>query len=250
MRNKEVLYRAGAIILALALWSLLAKVLDNKLLLVSPWATLEKLAHLVRDGQFWATVAYSLLRIMAGYLLAVAAGAVMGFIAGRVKAVEILLWPYVSAVKAVPVASFIILCLIWLDFTSLTILISFLIVFPVIYSNVLNGVRAVRPQMTEMANLYKVPWTRRFLYIELPAVKPYLLSAAGVAVGMAWKAGVAAEVIGVVQGSVGGKLYDAKVYFETADLFAWTLVIIVVSVLLEKFIRFLLESGFKGVEKL
>ena len=145
---------------------------------------------------------FSLLRITCGFLIALALGILLAILAGRFPVVETLLWPYVVTIKSVPVASFIILCLIWFSFNQLTIFIAFLIAFPVIYSNVLQGIKSADRNLLEMADLYKASWGRKFLYIYVPNIKPYLISACSVAVGMSWKAGVAAEVIGVVNGSI------------------------------------------------
>ena len=114
----------------------------------------------------------------------------------------------------------------------------------------MQGIKSTDGKMKELAALYRVPWTRQLLYIYLPAIKPYLLSACGVAVGMAWKAGVAAEVIGMVDGSIGEMLYQAKVYFQNADLLCWTIIIILLSVISEKLFMYLLKTAFMGVEKL
>ena len=183
-------------------------------------------------------------------VLAFVLGCVLALLAGRFRIVEILLWPYIMAMKAVPVASFIILCLIWFSYTQLTVFIAFLIAFPVIYSNFLQGMKSTDKNLLEMAELYRVSWGRRFLYIYLPGVKPYIISACSIAVGMAWKAGVAAEVIGVVGDSIGEKLYEAKVYFQNAELLSWTIVIILLSVIGEKLFQLLIRAVFAGIEKL
>ena len=177
---------------------------------------------------------------MLGVLLAVAAG--------RLRVLEMLLWPYVTAIKSVPVASFIIICLIWLNTSQLAVFISFLMVFPVIYSNTLQGIRSADPALLEMARLYRVPFSRRLGYIYVPQVKPFLLSGCSVALGMSWKSGVAAEVIGVVGGSIGERLYESKVYFQTADLLAWTVVIVICSVGFEKLVLWLLRRCFAAWE--
>lgn len=239
-----------SVLLALAVWQIAAAAVGSDMLLASPVMVLARLVLLWREPGFFSSVFFSFFRITAGFLLAFFAGIVLGFAAGKHGAVETLLWPWVVTGKTVPIASFIILCLIWMDHSGLTVLIAFLIAFPVVYSNVLQGLRSTDKKKKELAALYRVPWTRRLLYIDLPAIKPYLLSASSVAVGMAWKAGVAAEVIGMVDGSVGDMLYQAKVYFRNADLLAWTVVIILVSVLSEKLFAFLLKAFFRGVEKL
>lgn len=250
-KNKRItLYKLLSILLALLVWQFVAMRVNMDMLLASPVKVLARLFSIWREPGFFSTVLFSLLRITAGYLAAFLAAVILGIAAGRLPILEWLLWPYVVTVKTVPIASFIILCLLWMDFDLLTVLISFLIAFPVIYSNVLAGFKNTDPKMKELAALYRVPWGRTLLYIYLPSVKPYLLSSAAVSVGMAWKAGVAAEIIGLVDGSIGERLYQAKIYFQNADLLCWTMIIILLSVLSEKLFLLLLKVVGKGVEKL
>ena len=121
-------------------------------------------------------------------------------------------------------------------------------VFPVVYSNVLEGVRSTDPAMEEMMALYRVPWIRRMRYVYLTQLRPYLAAAVRVGTGTAWKAGAAAEVIAVVSGSVGGKLYESKIYLETSDLCVWTILIVLISVLLEKLMLRLLDAARRALE--
>ena len=211
------------------------------MLLASPLRVLARLGTIWREKDFLSTVLFSVARIFSGFLLAFLIGTGMALLAGRFRTVEVLLWPYVVTIKSVPIASFIILCLIWFSYTQMTVFIAFLIAFPVIYTNVLQGIRSTDPALAEMGKLYKVHGLRRFFYIQLPGIMPFLTSACGVAIGMAWKAGVAAEVIGVINGSIGQKLYDAKIYFQNADLLCWTVIIILLSVAGEKLFVLLLR---------
>lgn len=151
-----------------------------------------------------------------------------------------------AVIKAVPVASFIILALVWLDSRSLSFFISALMVFPPVYLNVLEGLCRTDRQLLEMARVFRVPLSRRLRYIALPQVLPYFRTALSLALGLCWKAGAAAEVIGLPAGTIGERLYTAKVYFQTPDLFAWTLAIVAVSVLAE---RLLLRLADAAVER-
>ncbi|MBR2672517.1 MAG: ABC transporter permease subunit [Oscillospiraceae bacterium] len=248
--KRSLIHKSGAVLLALALWQGISMLVNMDILLASPLKVIKRLATIWTEKGFVSTVLFSLMRITCGFLIALALGIILAVLAGRFSIVETLLWPYVVTIKSVPVASFIILCLIWFSFNQLTVFIAFLIAFPVIYSNVLQGIKSADPNMLEMARLYDVSWGRRLLYIYVPNIKPYLISACSVAVGMAWKAGVAAEVIGVVNGSIGEKLYNAKIYFQNADLLAWTVIIILLSVVIEKLFVFILKKIYEGVEKL
>lgn len=247
--KKNILYRAGAIVIALALWQIAAMTTSMEILLVSPVKVIARLFTIWTEEGFLGTVIFSLLRIASGFLIAVILGFVLAVVAGKFKPVEYLLWPYVVTFKAVPVASFIIMCLIWLSYNQLTVFISFLIVFPVIYSNVLTGYKNTDEGLLEMARVFRLPYNKRFKYIYMPGIRPYFESACSISVGMAFKAGVAAEVIGVVGGSIGERLYEAKIYFQSADLFAWTIIIIIMSVLLEKLFSLIIRKLFNLMAK-
>ena len=237
-------------LLALLVWQLAAASLSSSLLLVSPLRVLERLCGLVREPQFYAAVGFSFVRIVAGFLLGLGCGTLLAVAASRWHLAEVLLWPYVTVIKTTPVASFIILCLIWLDSSSLPVFISFLMVLPIVYANMLEGIRQTDQKLLEMAKLFRVGAGRRLLYIYLPQLRPYLITACSVALGLSWKAGIAAEVIGMPDGSIGERLYEAKVYLNSADLFAWTVVIIAVSIAFEKLFLWLLRAGYRRLEQM
>ena len=144
--------------------------------------------------------------------------------------------------KATPVASFIILALVWLDSRHLPVFISFLMVFPTVYLNLLEGIRQTDRKLLEMARVFHVPLTRRLRGIYLPQVLPYFRSAASLGLGLCWKAGIAAEVIGLPAGSMGERLYTAKIYFQTPDLFAWTAAVVAVSAVFERLFLRLVDA--------
>ena len=140
-------------------------------------------------------------------------------------------------------ASFIILALVWLKSSQLSFFIAFLMVFPPVYLGVLTGIGQTDPRLLEMAKVFQVPFRRQVRYLYLPAIAPHFRSAVSVGLGLCWKSGIAAEVIGLPDGSMGERLYMAKVYFLTPELFAWTAVIVAVSVLFEKFFLRLVDKA-------
>ena len=158
------------------------------------------------------------------------------------KTVEILTAPVIAVVKSTPVASFIILCLIWIPSKNLSVFISFLMVFPVVYTNLLEGLRQTDKQLLEMADSFGAGLGKKVEFVYLSQVMPYAATACKLGLGLCWKAGIAAEVIGIPTGSIGEKLYKSKVYLETPDLFAWTIVIIFVSMTFEKIFLFFLKK--------
>ena len=221
--------RPWAVAVWLLVWQLAAMAMDREILLASPMRVLTRLGALVVTPDFWRAVAHSLCRIGGGFLLATVAGAALAAAAARLRWVRELLAPLMLAVRSVPVASFIILALVWVSSKNLAVLIVFLMVLPVIYLNVLGGIERLDPKLDEMARVFRVPPLRRALRVALPQLLPAFLNGCELALGLCWKAGAAAEVIGMPKGSIGERLQQAKVYLDTPDLFAWTLVIVAVS---------------------
>lgn len=241
--------RLWAVAVWLLLWQLGAMALNQKILLVSPVQVLLRLGELLPQGGFWGAVGFSFWRITLGFLLACAAGTALGVLSSRFWPVRDLCAPLMATVKSIPVASFIILVLIWVPSRNLSIIISFLMVTPIVYQNVLGGISSMDRKLTEMADVFEVPFPRRLRYLYLPQVMPFFRSACAVGLGLCWKAGVAAEVIGLPDGSMGEQLYEAKAYLSTPDLFAWTVVIVLVSLVFEKLFLFLLNRLGRRLER-
>lgn len=220
-----------------ALWQVAAMAVGQGILLASPVDTLLRLGTLVRTGEFWRSVLFTLGHILAGYALASGLGIALATLAARCAPVADLLAPLLSAMRSVPVASFVIAALIWVPSRRLSLLIVAVIVLPVVYAGTLDGLRQIDPQLTEMARVFRMSRGNRLRCVTLPALMPSLTSALSVAMGLAWKSGVAAEVIGIPTGSIGERLYKAKVYLATPDLFAWTLTIVLISAACTKALR-------------
>lgn len=237
-----------AAVLALIVWQAAAWAISNRLLLVGPVQVVLRLATLVVQATFWQAVGFTFTRIVSGFLLAFLLALLLAAFAARFPVVQTLLRPYMAAVQAVPVASFIVIALLWLSSRKLSVFIAFLMVLPLLYAAFLAGIQAADTKLLEMARVFSMPYGNRIRCIYAPAVRPYLLSACHVALGLCWKAGVAAEVIGLTGGSIGGMLYDAKIYLEIPDLFAWTLVVVLISVCFEKAFTLLLGKLFCRME--
>ena len=249
VQQKNLLQRIGAVALALALWQLLAMAVGQQLLVPTPLSVVQRLGTIWQEDGFWSTIWFTFRKIVAGFLLGLGFGLGFGALAGRFPLFEILFRPWAVMIKSIPVASFVILVLIWVPSRNLSVVISFLMVTPIVYSNVLGGISSMDKKLTEMADVFEVPFPRRLRYLYLPQVAPFFRSACAVGLGLCWKAGVAAEVIGLPDGSIGERLYEAKVYLNTPDLFAWTVVIVLVSLVFEKLFLFLLDRLVARLEQ-
>lgn len=239
MRKERQPIRVWAVIFWLLIWQLAAMALraaypHGALLLASPLAALQRLFTLAATAAFWQTIGISAAHILGGALVSCVLAVALAALSARLQWAEELLAPPVAVIKAVPVASFIILALVWLPSRGLAFFIAALMAFPPVYCSVLEGIRNTDSALLEMAQVFRVPFSRQLWGIYLPQVLPYFRSAISVALGLCWKAGTAAEVIAVSGGTIGEQLYTAKIYFQTPDLFAWTAVIVLISVLFEK----------------
>ena len=237
---------AVIILFWLGAWQILSAVVDNDILLVGPVEMFRTLLALTVQGEFWISIANTLLKIGAGFLLA----AITGFLAGALsygnRFFEAFLAPLISLMKSIPVASFVVLALIWLGGSAnLSVFVSFVVVFPMVYLSSLSGLRSTEGKLLEMARVFRVRPMKKVRYIYFPAVYPYLMNCFRTALGMAWKSGVAAELIGQPRHTVGGNLYQAKIFLDTPGVFAWTFTVILVSFCFEKLMLWLLGSFWR-----
>jgi len=226
--------KAWAVAAWLLIWHGLSAYVGQGIILPSPASVAERLVGLASEPSYWFSVLFSLSRIVAGFVLASAIGVAAASLSSWRRRVGDFLAPAIAAVKSTPVASVTVLALLWIPSRNLSVFVSFVTVFPIVYSNVRKGLSETDSKLLEMAWVFSMPARRKATYIYLPQTLPYYQAACLAGLGMCWKAGVAAEVIGLPDGSVGERLYLAKLYFATPDMFAWTLTVIAASVAFER----------------
>ncbi|MDE6016095.1 MAG: ATP-binding cassette domain-containing protein [Acetatifactor sp.] len=236
--------KGGILLFWLGVWTLLALAVDNRILAVTPLETAARLLQLLGEKDFWISVSRSFLRIATGFFAGLGAALLLAALSRRLPFFEELLSPVMKLIMAVPVASFAVLLLIWWGSSFLAVAVCFLVVLPGIYTNALEGLKAMDKKLLEMAGGFRLPFRSRFFYIYCPALKPFLCGSMKVALGMCWKSGVAAEVIGIPDFSLGERIYMSKIYLDTAGVFAWSAVVILMSVLFEKLVLKLADLFF------
>ncbi len=230
-------------------WEIAALAVGQEFLLASPFAVLRRLFLLLALPGTWLTLLLSSFRILAGFFLSLFFGAALAFLSFRHAPVRRLLLPPIYALRAVPVANFVLLAVILVPLAWLSTLIAFLTAFPVLYTGMLESLQHRDHALDEMARVFRVPAGRRLSRLTLPQLLPTLRADTATALGLSIKSGVAAEVIGIPRGSIGEQLYSVKVNFLTADLFAWTLIIVLINLLFASLLRKMLnvlEKRLKG----
>jgi NitT/TauT family transport system permease protein len=232
----------------MGVWWLIAWAVGLTKLLPGPVETARALARLAGTGDFWRSVGLTLLRVALGYALAVALGTALAVGCWKSKGLDLRLSPLRTVIRATPVSSFILLVWLWLQRSRVPVFISFLMVLPIIWTATQEALNAVDGNLKEMANMYRFsPW-KKLRYVYAPSVKPAFMAACMTGLGFAWKSGIAAEVIALTPDSVGKHLSDAKNYLEYPDLFAWTLTVILLSMLLEAALKKAARRG-KGAKQ-
>lgn len=229
-----------AVLFWLSLWQIAAIRMNQPIILEGPITVFLRTIELAGRSESWLLILVTLRRIVSGLLLAFAIGSALGIASYRWKTVSVMIAPLLSSIRAVPIASFIVLLLMSIGVARLSVWIAFLISVPVFYENLLSGLTLRDPNLLEMLQVYQVPFSKRIRYYDIPALRPHLQTAFKMATGMAWKAGVAAEVIAKAPLTMGNELNRAKILLETKDVLAWTVLIVLVSFVCEKGILALL----------
>lgn len=203
-------------------------------LLPSPLATCQRLLELAMTADFWIFVTASMGRILAGFSLGLVTGCFLAVVTAASPWCHDFFKPFLAVVKSTPVASFIILALVFFSSSRVPIFATFLIVLPLVWANIFSGITKTDRQLLTMARGFDMGFGAKVRHIYVPSIVPYFSAAATTALGMAWKAGIAAEVISIPRNAIGTALYNSKIYLATADLFAWTVTIVLLSLALER----------------
>ncbi len=241
MKN-SIIKKTIIIVCWIICWQIIALCVADRILLVGPYDVAVSLFSNMRDKVFLTVIGYSVMRIGLGFVSGMLLGLLLAALSYKFELIAQILSPAVTAIKAVPVASFVVLLLIWAGADNLSFFISLLIVFPNIYHNTLTGLKNTDKEILKMAEVFDFSVREKAVFIYRKSVAPYLQSSVNVAVGMAWKSGVAAEVIGLSNFSLGERIYMSKVYLDTASLFSWTVMVIVLSCLCEKLVVWILKE--------
>lgn len=246
---KKIAITITAICFWLLVWHFLSLKINSSIFLPSPEATYKALIRIGKRAGFWQTIFNTFSKIAKGFLLALIAGTFLAIISSFVKIIDVLVSPFMRLLKTVPVASFIILALLWVKSDKLSVLISFVMVTPVVYINILQSFDNVDNNLLEMADIFNVGLLRRLRFIYVPALVSGFMSACKIGLGFCFKAGIAAEIIGLPFQSIGSELYKSKLYLMTDELFAWTVVIVLMSVFFEGVCIYLLNKLSCIIEK-
>lgn len=240
-RPYRYLFPILAIVFWLTVWEILSRLLDVDFVFPSVIATLKAFVSLLGTSVFWSGLSLSLARVLLGFSIGLLVGCALAPLAHRYEFVRVLITPMMGIIKSTPVASFIMVLWFFIGSTPVPIVIGALMVAPLIYHNLYNAMRAPNRELSEVCEIYNVRGYRKFRYFYLPRLLEFLIPASVSGVGLCWKASIAAEIIAYTQNSIGRQIYLSKAFLEGAELFAYTITVILMSLLFERLMHFLGE---------
>lgn len=237
---KKSLYVSISILAWICIWYFCALIINKPIFLPDPFSILKALFKLSTTCDFWKSIGFSVLGITKGFIMGLLLGIILAILASINNFLSIFIDVPVKVIKSIPVASFVVLALLWVNSKNLSSVISGLMVLPIIYTNLRAAICKIDIKKIQMAKVFRFDKFQNIAYIYIPETISSLTSAAIIATGFAWKSGVAAEIIGLVRNSIGNQIYQSKIYLDTVNLFAWTIALILLSVAFEKIITLIL----------
>ena len=243
MKNKQQssIYKILVAILSVCIlflaWEIVARIIDKPAFIPTFSNTANALISLVKTWNFWKTVFSSLYRIFIGLSAGVILGVLTAVICAKIPILSTIISAVMGVIKATPVASIIIIIWILVGSVNVPTAIALLMVCPIIWQATSEGINSRRKDMDEVAEVFQLSLKKRIRYILIPRVVKIFIPALLTSVGLAWKSGIAAEIISVTKDSIGYYIKTNKDSFDAEYMFAWTGAVVLISLLFEVAIK-------------
>lgn len=234
----NLIMKLAAIIFWLLIWHMVSTTVSLQIVLPTPMSVFKKLLELATTEKFWTAISFSFVKIIAGIGIGILLALIISILTAKVNTFNIFFSVPLNIIKSTPVASFIIMALVWIKSTYIATFVTAVMVLPIVWANMHEGIISVDKKSIEVGKCYNFTPKKHLKYIYIPHLRPFFVSSLTSAAGLGWKAGIAAEVIASPKDAIGAYLNDAKVYLETEEMFAWTVAIIILSA----FIQFLIKK--------
>jgi NitT/TauT family transport system permease protein len=236
--NRKIITISATTILLL-IWKLVSLLVKSEIIIPSPEKTILTLITLSSGTTFWICVFSTVLRGVTGFILSFMVALPLGIISGFNDIVKAFLQPAIIVLRSTPVVAFILMALIWFSPDKLPVFIAFLTMFPLIYTNIAEGVKNVDSRFMEMARIYRLSFYKTVKGIYIPSIMPFLFSGVSSALGFGWRAIIVGEVLSQPRFGIGSQMQNAQIYLLVPNIIAWTIVAVLVSYFFEKLIHFI-----------
>lgn len=234
-KNRIISYISLALLIVI--WKISAHLIDAFIILPPPEEVIKSLFKIIKSKSFVITLANTLLRGILGFVISFIIGTIVGIVAGIFNCFRSLIKPALIVMRSTPVISVILIALIWFPTDYVPVFVSFLMAFPIVCGTMIEGVTTIDKELLQMAKVYKVSFRKQLAGIYIPSLTPFIISSAGVSLGIIWKVVVAAEVLSQPEMGIGTSLNEAKAFLLTEEVFAWTIIAIILSYITEKLFK-------------
>lgn len=241
MKNKHALTTVSSIVILFCLWQIAAAIINAPVILPAPYEVLGEFFRLFTQKSFYLNLGSTILRALESFVIIVFFGALFGILAGNNKDIETLLKPLVTVFKATPVMSVILIAFIWFRTGAVPVFSAFLMAFPVMFVQTVQGMHNLDKKLLQMCDVYKIDGTKRLLNFTIPAMMPSLVTGAKQSLSMIWKVVIAAEVLTIPEYGIGRSLQLSQIQLETATVFAWTVIAIILTSISDAILTFVLK---------
>lgn len=242
MNNKDVKNIIKKLVIAtiwLIIWQIVAICVNNSIFFASPVAVCKSLVSLMHTKNYYFSIFNSLVRILAGFTASFIIGFIFAFLAYEIEIIKDFIYPLILLLRSVPVAAVVVIISMVAGSDMLSFYVTFMVSFPLVYQNIIEGLTKQDKKMLELAKVYRLNFLSRFINIYLPNVYSHISGAIKTGLGMSFKSGVAAEIIVMTKDSIGLGIYNSKIYLDTKEVLAWTLSVVIISYFTEKIILLL-----------
>ncbi|WP_020005009.1 ABC transporter permease [Brachyspira innocens] len=237
MNNKKIIYILLGIIIFILLWSFVSIKINSEIIFPNIFTIIKKLRDIVLEKSFYKDLMYSIVRVFAAFILSFLSAFLFGVLSGIFLPLRYILMPIINFIRTIPTIPLILVAVIWFDNNTVPIFVSMLVIFPIIYDAITNGIINVDKNLIEMSLSYNVSLKNQIISLYIPSIKPYVLTALSQSMGITWKSILAAEILALPSFGIGSRLYESHLYLDTVSLFAYCLIAVIFNAVFEIIIR-------------
>ena len=237
MKNKNIIYFILGIVIFISLWFFISLKINSEIVFPNILTIIKKLIEIILEKSFYKDLFLSLIRVFITFILSFLLAIIFGILSGIFSSIRYMLMPIINFIRTIPTIPLILVAIIWFDNNTVPIFVSMLVIFPIMYDAVVNGIINVDKNLIEMSLSYNVSLKNQIISLYIPSIKPYILTAISQSMGITWKSILAAEILALPSLGIGSKLYESHLYLDTVSLFAYCLIAVIFNGIFEIIIR-------------
>lgn len=237
MKNKNIIYFILGIIIFILLWFFISLKINSEIVFPNILTIIKKLIEIILEKSFYKDLFLSLIRVFITFILSFLLAIIFGILSGIFSSIRYMLMPIINFIRTIPTIPLILVAIIWFDNNTVPIFVSMLVIFPIMYDAVVNGIINVDKNLIDMSLSYNVSLKTQIISLYIPSIKPYILTSISQSMGITWKSILAAEILALPSLGIGSKLYESHLYLDTVSLFAYCLIAVIFNGIFEIIIR-------------